>query len=325
MGALRLSPRSALMIFLTLAGFTLAMVAWWVILMARLTDEKVDIAEELGAAPEYIERLHQQEIKRQIMVGSEGVVFLVSLLVGVWLIYRSLVQAHQLRRLQENFLMAVTHELKTPLASMAVYLDTLRSEKISAEKKHQVIPRMKKDLARLDGLVEDILEAGRFEVAAYKPDRQRLDLGALLTDLVNNLAGSNPGRQIKVTRQIDEAVYVIADTGVIGRAIRAILDNGVKYSGAAAADLRVTLQRLRNFAEITIGDQGIGIEKGELHQIFDRFYRVGHELTRACPGTGLGLYLCRQMIRAHGGEVFARSKGIGHGTEFVITLPLDES
>ena len=323
MGALRLSQKSALIIFLMLGGFALTMVTWWIILMARLTDEKVDLAAELGASPQYIEYLHQQEIDRQIMVGSEGVVFLILSLVGVWLIYRSLVQAHRLRRLQENFLMAVTHELKTPLASIMVYLDTLKSEKVSSEKKQQVIPRMKEDLRRLEGLVEDILEAGRFEASAYKPDRQRLDLGVLLTALIDKLSVSNPGKRIRTTCHIESDIYVVGDSAVLQRAISAILDNAVKYSGDTEADLTVSLRRLRNYAEITIKDRGIGIDKSELSQIFDRFYRVGHELTRACPGTGLGLYLCRQMIRAHGGEILARSEGIGHGTEFIITLPLD--
>jgi len=325
MGALRLSQKSALIIFLALVGFALAMVTWWIILMARLTDEKVDLAAELGAAPQYVEHLHQQEIERQIMLGSEGVVFLILILVGVWLIYRSLAQAHRLRRLQENFLMAVTHELKTPLASMTVYLDTLKSEKISSEKKEQLIPRMKEDLRRLDSLVEDILEAGRFEASAYKPERQRLDLGALLTDLTEKLSVSIPGKQLRATRHIESDIYIAGDSAVIRRAIRAILDNAVKYSGDDEADLTISLRRLSSYAEITIKDRGIGIDKSELSQIFDRFYRVGHELTRACLGTGLGLYLCRQMIRAHGGEVVARSEGIGCGTEFIITLPLDES
>ncbi len=305
--------------------FALAMVTWWIILMARLTDEKVDIAHELGAAPEYSELLYEQEIRRQIMVGSEGVVFLVLLLVGIWLIYRSLAQAHQLRRLQENFLMAVTHELKTPLASMTVYLDTLRSDKIPTEKKQQLIPRMKKDLRRLEGLVEDILEAGRFETAAYRPDLQRLDLGVLLSELTAKLPSSNPGKEIRTELQIEKDVYVSADVAVIGRAIRAVLVNAVKYSSETEADLKVTLRRLRKRAEIRISDQGIGIEKGELSQIFDRFYRVGDELTRVRSGTGLGLYLCRQMIRAHGGEVVAQSEGVGQGAEFIINLPLDRN
>lgn len=325
MSAMRLSQRSALMIFLGLAVFALSMVTWWIILMARLTDEKVDMAVEFNASPEYSERLYEQEIRRQIMVGSEGVVFLVLLLVGIWLIYRSLAQAHQLRRLQENFLMAVTHELKTPLASMTVYLDTLRSDKITPERKQKLIPRMKKDLVRLEGLVEDILEAGRFETSAYRPDLQRLDLGALLSELTAKLPSSNPGKEIRTELQIEDDVYVSADASVIGRAIRAILENAVKYSSETEADVKVTMRRLRKYAEVRIGDRGIGIEKGELSQIFDRFYRVGDELTRARPGTGLGLYLCRQMIRAHNGEVIAQSEGIGHGAEFIINLPMDEN
>jgi len=324
MSARNLSQKTALIIFIILVLFVMAMAAWWIIFMAQLTDEKVDIAHELGADPEYLEQLHQQEISRQIMLGSEGIVFLILILAGVLLIYRTLVHAERLRHQQENFLMAVTHELKTPLTSMEVYLDTLLSDKIPIEKKQAVIPRMKQDLGRLERLVEDILEAGRFEASAYKPDCQRVDLGALVETVADNLQAHNPGAHIRLTRRIEPGIHAQIDGPVIRRAIRAIFDNAVKYSGSSEADLTVSLHRLKRFARLTIADRGIGIEKKELVPIFDRFYRVGHELTRARRGTGLGLYLCRQMIRANGGEIIARSEGIGQGAEFVITLPMDE-
>ncbi|MBD3257563.1 hypothetical protein GF377_03945, partial [candidate division GN15 bacterium] len=122
-----LSTRTALIIFIVMVVFIIAQAAWWVIFMAQLVDEKVEMAESLGASPGYVEQIHQQEIRRQIMVGTEGTVVLLLFLVGIWLIYRALVSADRTQMQQENFLMAVTHELKTPLASLRLSLDTVES------------------------------------------------------------------------------------------------------------------------------------------------------------------------------------------------------
>ena len=317
-----LSPRAALTMFIAMVVFVVAMAVWWIIFMAKLTDEKVEIARTLGAAPTFLDELHRQEIMRQIMVGSEGVVFLLLVLFGVWLIYRSLRQAEMLRHRQENFVMAVTHELKTPMASIGVYLDTLQSEKIPLEKKAQVVPKMKNDLHRLERLVDDILEAGRFEAGESRLNLQPVDLGALLHSLTDGLADRHDAGTVKIVRHIDAGVGLIGDSAVLGRAVGAILDNAVKYAGGEAPHITVTLRRVGRLAEIVIVDKGVGIQKSELELIFERFYRVGHEMTRASRGTGLGLYLCREMIRAHGGEVAARSEGVGHGAEFIVTLPL---
>ncbi len=324
MSVRNLSPRAALITFVAIVVFVLAMATWWIIFMARLTREKVDIAHSLGADEAFLENLHHQEIMRQIMVGSEGVVFLLLVLLGVWLIYRSLIQADRLRRRQENFVMAVTHELKTPVASIGIYVDTLQSEKIPTEKKLQVIPRMRGDLHRLEQLIEDILEAGRFESGESRLNLQSIDLSGLLKGLADGLVQRADGGAINMSRKIEPGISIVADSAVLGRALGAILDNAVKYAGGQQPHLMLSLRRTNHSAEIVIADKGIGIEKGELELIFDRFYRVGHELTRASRGTGLGLFLCREMIRAHGGKVTAHSEGIGHGSEFTITLPLGQ-
>jgi signal transduction histidine kinase len=299
------------------------MAVWWVVYLARLTDEKVDIAAELGASPEYVEELHQQEISRQIMLGSEGVAFLLLTMVGIWLIYRSVSQAERLRRHQENFLMAVTHELKTPLASMAVYLDTLESPRIPDEKKQTVMPRIREDIRRLDRLVENILQAGRFDSVGYRPERRRIELDKMLHALLDQLVQDQPKMKLEIERDIESGLAAEIDGPVVKRAVSAVLDNAVRYAGKPDVRISAHLHRQGKTAEIVIADQGVGIEAKELKLIFDRFYRVGDELTRGSSGTGLGLYLCREMIRAHGGSVRVRSDGPGKGAEFTISLPLD--
>ena len=159
--AMNLSPRKAFTLFMVMVAFRLAQAVWWVVFMARLVGEKVRMAQQLNGTPEFVEQIHQQEIARQIMVGLEGSFFIIVFAAGIWLMYRALVRTEELTFHQQNFLMAVTHELKTPLASMRIYLDTLQSPKISPEKKQEIIPRLKDDANRLERLVHNRSEERR--------------------------------------------------------------------------------------------------------------------------------------------------------------------
>lgn len=320
----RLSQRAALWIFILCVVFILAQAVWWIVFIAELTNEKVDMAQELGGSPEFVEQMHRQEIGRQIMIGMEGIVFLLLLLIGIWLIYRSLVHAQQVKRHEQNFLMAVTHELKTPLASLRLYLDALQSPKVADEKKRDVLPRMRQDLARLERLVEDILQAGRFDRASFHLVKEPVDLTALVQAAANErkaMPFEKPIIQMRV--ELKSGLVVDGDTQALRRAVDAILDNAFKYTGDnKMVDVRVCLKEQDGQAHLTISDNGVGLERAELDRVFDRFYRVGNEMTRTSRGSGLGLFLCREMIRLHGGDVTARSEGLGRGSEFEIVLPL---
>ncbi|MEE8404455.1 MAG: hypothetical protein V3S17_03600, partial [candidate division Zixibacteria bacterium] len=122
---LQLKPRAAFLVFNFMVIFLMANVIWWFILMDRVIDEKIEMSLELGASPEVIEHIYEQESSRRRMVILEGVVFFLFLLAGLWMIYRTLVKQRELRQQQENFMMAITHELRTPLASINLYVDSL--------------------------------------------------------------------------------------------------------------------------------------------------------------------------------------------------------
>lgn len=315
-----LTPRRAFIIFVALVVFTVAQAAWWIVFMARLVDEKVDIARELGGSTAYIEAMHQQEIHRQIMIGSEGVVFLLIVLAGAFLIYRSLTRTVELRFRQQNFLMAVTHELKTPIASIRVYLDTLQSDRIAIERKAEIMPRLRADVARLEQLVERVLEAGRFERSGYRLNREVFNLADLVRQRVRAFEEVPSDGPVEVAATIPDRVMFNGDRAATGRAIDAILENALKYRDGDRLRVTVELAVEGGGVQIRIGDNGIGIDAPELRRIFERFYRVGNELTRRTSGTGLGLYLCREIVRAHGGDVTAASAGAGTGTVFTIQL-----
>lgn len=316
----KISPRKALVLFICMVVFALAQALWWIIFMARVVGEKVDLAQEMGGAPDLVEKIHRQEITRQIMVGTEGVFFLVLILAGAWLIYRALVRAEQLKFHQQNFLSAVTHELKTPLASMKLYLDSLQSVKIPAEKKEKIIPKMAEDIERLEKLVEDILEAGRFDRSGYHLDKAPFDFSALLSSRLDHLAELPSRVPIQIDRKIPEQLMLVGDATAMGRALDTILENSLKYHDDQSAQLTAGLEKSGGKLILRISDRGIGFDPKEANSLFERFYRVGDEMTRTRPGTGLGLYLCREIIRAHGGSVTAHSDGPGKGATFTITL-----
>ena len=315
-----LSPKGAFVLFLLVGIVAFAQAVWWIVFMAGLVDEKVEIAEQLGADPQFVQQLHDQEISRQIMVGMEGIFFLLLIMGGAWLIYRSLVRTEELKFNQQNFLMAVTHELKTPLASIKLYLTTLNSQKIPEEKKARVLPRMKEDLERLEKLVDNILEAGRFERAGYKLHRQTTDFTELVAQLVEKVKRIPAGKPVDVRTELVPGITVEADPAALGRAIEAVLENGLKYNDKDQIVLDIALTEDGGTARLEIADNGVGLEKNDLRAIFDRFYRVGSELSRQHPGSGLGLFLCREIVRAHGGDIAAASEGPGSGSRFIITL-----
>lgn len=317
---MRLSPKSALALFSFMVIVLMAQALWWVVFMARLVGEKVDMAKQLGGSPAFVAQIHQEEIKRQMMVGTEGIFFLLLVLLGAWLIYRALVKSEELKFHQQNFLMAVTHELKTPLASIRIYLDTLQSPKIDPAKKEKVIPRMRDDIDRLGRMVENILEAGRFERSGYHLNKAVLDLSALVDSRVEELRRTATTVPLTIDKKIEPGIQFSGDSAALGRAIDAILENCLKYYNGQDIHIETALSSDAKRITLTIADRGMGFKESESKALFDRFYRVGDEMTRQQSGTGLGLYLCREIIKAHGGDVAAHSDGPGKGAKFTITL-----
>lgn len=317
----RISSRAAFIWFVILVVVAIAQATWWITFMAILVDEKVEIAEQLGAGSQLVETIRQQEIHRQVMVGLEGTFFLLLILVGAWLIYRSLVASEKLKFHQQNFLLAVTHELKTPLASMKLSLESLQSPKISAEKKAAVIPRAKEDIRRLEKIIDNILQAGRFERSSQPLAVAPVDLSRLLHQTIDDIAKLRTDQPVTITRHIVDGIQIEADWHALARAFEAVLENCLKYHDHRPIEISVTLTRHDRHVEISIADRGAGLAAEDLPAIFDRFYRVGNEMTRRTPGTGLGLYLAREIIKAHRGKIEARSEGLGKGTTFKITIP----
>jgi signal transduction histidine kinase len=249
-----------------------------------------------------------------------GSVFFLLLLVGLVLLCAWLVREMRFNQRQQAFLDAVTHEMKTPLASLRLYLDTLAARDPSPERRQEFLGRMREDLDRLTRTVEHVLAVARAEERVRAPGRERVDLGALLARCIAELRSRHPLRPEAVQLECASPAVVLGDENEFGVIFGNLLDNAVKYS-PTPAEIRVSVSSAEGRVTVEIADRGIGIPSGELRKIFRRFYRAGRDVQRKAAGLGLGLFVVRNLVLRHGGRVVARSEGIGRGSRFAVTLP----
>jgi two-component system, OmpR family, sensor histidine kinase SenX3 len=221
------------------------------------------------------------------------------------------------------FINAVTHELKTPIASIKLYLDTLQSRNLTDEQRRQFYGIMQADADRLHRTVDQVLRAGVLREQQKRVTRAPVDIGALARDCVELAAVRHhlPPGAIVIESQTDQSLSVLGDPDDLRTVVTNLIDNAVKYSGD---NLRVIVTLAAPTPEtvwVRVQDRGIGIPRSQLKRIFKRFYRVQTRGRKQVKGTGLGLYIVRAIARAHGGRVFAHSEGEGHGATFTVELP----
>jgi two-component system, OmpR family, phosphate regulon sensor histidine kinase PhoR len=251
---------------------------------------------------------------------SVGATFIGLLLVGVALYLILSIKAINLTRRQSNFIDSVTHELKSPIASMKLYLQTLGRHQVSQEVQSDFYRFMLEDLARLDHVINQLLEAGRLDAERSNGEDEDVDLAELLRDCAAAVAMNY--------RVAADAVRLDVQPGVVvGRRIdldiifRNLIDNAVKYAGTPP-QVAVSMRTAAGGAVVVrIADNGRGIPHHLRRKIFGRFVRLGSELEREKPGTGLGLYIARTLVCCHRGQIRVHDPDSGPGTVFEVRLP----
>ncbi|MBU1470126.1 MAG: HAMP domain-containing histidine kinase [candidate division Zixibacteria bacterium] len=287
--------------------------------------ESTWVASDMIQVPDAIQESLDSEAHRRIMMFlSEGGFFLLLILFGAYLIYRALQRSEDLKFRQQHFLQAVTHEFRAPLTSLRLYLEALQSGNVDEQLAAELFPKMLDDCERLDGLIDNVLEAGHFGKSGYELNLSETDLSDDLNEYLDGLEPLVTRLDGKMHRSVEEKVTVKSDYQALRRVVRALIDNALRYSPPDKRTIEVSLKRVEESAEIRITDHGIGVSKDEQARIFDRFYRVSDNYARGVSGTGLGLFLAREIIEAHGGNIVVHSKGQDHGSAFIITLPLQE-
>ena len=253
-----------------------------------------------------------------------GVIFFALLIAGVIVNTSFLVREIHRNEQHDSFINAVTHELKTPIASIRLYLQTLQRREVDESQRQEFYRLMLDDTDRLLGTVEQVLKAG--EATHKKQDRRApVDFSALVRECVDVARASHhlPPESLRYEQSVNHGgeASVIGDPEALRTAVSNLLDNAVKYS-VGKVEILVRLETPdEKHLTLSVRDQGVGIQAEELKRIFKRFYRVSNRTLSHVKGTGLGLFIVRTIARRHGGRVFAKSEGEGRGTTVVLEFP----
>lgn len=303
-------------IFLLLSAYVLFQFFWWAFHIVNLHGEIRDL--QLSLMPASAESIECSFQKKVWMVIGEGAVFVSLLLFGLWRIGNYLRKEAELARQERNFMLAVTHELKTPIATLRLFLDTLRSRRLPEEKKATMLNDAVNETHRLDHLVENILLSTRLD-----HDHEGAFAPLNLTDLVESVTAKlqrSIGQDHHFDLELSPDIHIHGDANQVESLIANLIENAVKYS-PEDSHIDISLKRLDGQACFTVEDEGAGIPPHEKERIFRKFYRIGNEETRKTKGTGLGLYLVERITRRHNGSIRVQSPE-GKGSTFVLCLPL---
>jgi two-component system sensor histidine kinase SenX3 len=230
----------------------------------------------------------------------------------------------EIRRNEQHdaFINAVTHELKTPVASIRLYAETLKTRAVDEARRNEFYGIILSDSERLLGTIEQILRTGRVGSSSRKPHLAPMRLDELVTECVARARIMHNIPPDSLHYEPGPPLTILGDHDEVYAAVSNLIDNAVKYSGAEMGIEVAAHESAARFAEVRVKDRGAGIPGPELKRIFKRFYRIHGPLATRVKGTGLGLYIVRSVAKRHGGRAWAESGGPGHGSTFLLQFPL---
>jgi signal transduction histidine kinase len=249
---------------------------------------------------------------------GEGVIFLLLILSGAVFIYRAVRRQFKSGQDQQNFMMAITHELKTPIAITKLNLETLLKRKLEDSQQQRLIQNTIQEANRLNALCNNMLLASQLEAGGHSVTKEEVDLSELTLSCVSDFKIRYPQRLFK--EEIAAEVYVMGDSVLLQMAINNLIDNALKYSPKESA-ITIVLRPQQKQVSLMIIDEGKGIDLMEKKKIFEKFYRIGNKATKEAKGTGLGLYLTKKIALQHGASIFVVDN-TPNGSNFTILFTI---
>lgn len=296
--------RWATIIYWVLLLYIIAALVWWFLVLEAQNHEiyqlKMDKIEALRSDTERFNKeryiIEDQRRRNTTKHIGEGTTFLLFIILASVFIFRSVRRHFRLQQQQQNFVMAVTHELKTPIAVARLNLETMQKHQLDEVRRSKLMKTTLQETLRLDMLINNILLSSQLEGHSYQISIEELDFSRLAADVEHQFSARYPERNIISNIEPDVTLY--GDPLLLKLLISNLLENANKYS---PREKPISCELTRNNREIllTVADEGPGIKEDEKKNIFKKFYRIGNEQTRNAKGTGLGLYLCKIIAQDH--------------------------
>lgn len=304
--------KRTLYILYVLGLYILFQAGWWAYHLVQLNKELYEYKSILTGV-----NLVETFDKKVWMIIGEGSIFLLLLAIGFWQIKRTLTRELRLAQMEKTFLLSVTHELKTPIAAVKLFLETLKSRKLEPEQEKKIIEDALKENKRIEQLSDNILLTTKLDQTKKFEFTEKIDLTKIVTQTIKRFQSYWPDRIIHL--EVENDLTLPGDEQMIQTVISNLVENAIKYS-RQPEEINVLVKSKNEFIELSVSDEGIGIAEEEKQRIFSKFYRVGNENTRKTKGTGLGLYIIKNIVKLHGGSVEVKANN-PKGTCFTVSLP----
>src|SRR5882757_10463230 len=288
-------------VYWILLAYIVTGLGWWFIALQRQNHQmtRYQLKQLKLDNPAYaarVDAIQTEENNKTAQYIGEGSTFLFLILLGAIFVYREVRRQIRLQLQQQYFMMAVTHELKTPIAVTKLNLETLQKHRLDEQKQQRIIQTALQETGRLDTLANNILIASQLEGGDYTRSKEELDFSVPVRQIVQDLRHRYPDRNWEDT--IEPDLILTGDPLLLQMLVSNLAENAIKYSPREGL-ITIILRKEKGHIVLSVMDEGAGIPDEEKKKIFDKFYRTGQEKTRSTQGTGLGLYLCRKIARDH--------------------------
>lgn len=318
----RLAVRRLQIAFLVLLVVSTAQLTWWLVDQVRYTREVRALVVAQHATPEMLAQLDRDRFHRLNRYAWEGAFFLAVLLGAMAVVSHALREEGELRRRQEDFVAAVSHELKSPIASLRLSAETMALREMPPARRAELLERQLADLARLERTIGNILQSSRLD-AASRATTGTVVLADAVAAALDELRPQAADLGVAMSADVPRHVSVRADADGTRTILRNLLHNAIR--AAAGGKVAVSVAREDGGVRLVVRDTGVGFPAHESARLFDKFYRLDGADRGRTTGTGLGLYLVRRYAELDGARVSGRSDGPGTGATFTVTWPVEEA
>lgn len=278
---------------------------WWFISLQNQNNQMLlyklqQLNKDDAAYDQKFNSINDEHKRKTAQYISEGITFVLVTLIGAVFVYRAVRKQFLLGKQQQNFMMAVTHELKTPIAVVNLNLETLQKRKLDEEKQQRIISLTLQEADRLNDLTSNILITSQLESGNYRPDKEDINFSELTDKCAIDFSHRFSARIIK--KNIEENIFINGEKLLLQLLVNNLIDNALKYS-SKEKPVWIELNTSENKILLKITDEGSGVTDDEKRKVFEKFYRSGNEAIRKTKGTGLGLYLCKRIAESHKGKI----------------------